>query len=43
VAEGSRDLDKLVCVATSIYCNRNSKKEKKDLKGEKEKINGRRL
>jgi hypothetical protein len=35
VTEGSRDLDQLVCVATSIYYNRDLEKEKKDLEKEK--------
>jgi hypothetical protein len=35
VAEGSRDLDQLVCVATSVYYNRDLEKEKKDLEKEK--------
>jgi hypothetical protein len=29
VAEGSRDLDQLVCVATSVYYNRDFKKKSK--------------
>jgi hypothetical protein len=29
VPEGSRDLEQLVCVATSVYCNRDLEKEKK--------------
>jgi hypothetical protein len=37
VVEGSRDLDQLVHIATSIYNNRNLEKEKKDLKREKRK------
>jgi hypothetical protein len=37
VADGSRDLDQLVCVATSIYYNRDLKKEKKDLERKKNK------
>jgi rubrerythrin len=36
VAEGSRDVDQLVCVATSIYYNRDLEKEK-DLKRERRK------
>jgi hypothetical protein len=45
VVEGSRDLDQLVCVATSVYYNRNFKKEKKDMDREKESVggNGRKL
>jgi hypothetical protein len=35
VAEGSRYLDQLVCVATSVYYNRDLEKEKKDLEKEK--------
>jgi hypothetical protein len=35
VAEGSRDLDQLFHVATSIYYNRDLEKEKKDLEKEK--------
>jgi hypothetical protein len=37
VAEGSRDLDQLVCVATSVYHNRDLEKERKDLEREKRK------
>jgi hypothetical protein len=37
VAEGSRDLDQLVHVATTVYCNRDLGKEKKELKKEKRK------
>jgi hypothetical protein len=37
VAEGGRDLDQLVLVATSIYYNRDLEEEKKDLKKEKKK------
>jgi hypothetical protein len=37
VAKESRDLDKLVCVATSVYYNRDLEKENKDLKKEKRK------
>jgi hypothetical protein len=37
VAEGSRDLDKLVLVATSIYYNRDVEKEKMGLEKEKKK------
>jgi hypothetical protein len=37
VAEGSRDLDQLVPVATSVYYNRDLEKEKKDLEKEKRK------
>jgi hypothetical protein len=37
VAKGSRDLDQLVHVATSVYFNRDLKKERKDLKREKRK------
>jgi hypothetical protein len=37
VAEGSRDLDQLVCVATSVYYNRDLEKERKDLEREKRK------
>jgi hypothetical protein len=35
VAEGSRDLDQLVHIATSVYYNRDLEKEKKDLEREK--------
>jgi hypothetical protein len=37
VAEGSRDLDQLFCVVTSVYCNRDLEKEKKDLEKGKRK------
>jgi hypothetical protein len=37
VAEGSTDLDQLVCIATSIYYNRDLEKERKDLEREKRK------
>jgi hypothetical protein len=37
VAEGSRDLDQLVRVATSVYYNRYLEKERKDLEREKRK------
>jgi hypothetical protein len=37
VAEGSRDLDQLVHVATSVNYNRDLEKEKKDLEKEKRK------
>jgi hypothetical protein len=37
VAEGSRDLNQLVRVATSVYYNRDLEKEKKDLEKEKKK------
>jgi hypothetical protein len=37
VAEGSRDLDQLVHVATSVYFNRDLEKERKDLEREKRK------
>jgi hypothetical protein len=37
VAEGSRHLDKLVCIATSISYNRELEKEKKNLEKEKRK------
>jgi hypothetical protein len=37
VAEGSRDQDQLVHVATSVYYNRDLEKEKKDLEKEKRK------
>jgi rubrerythrin len=40
VAEGSRDLDQLVHVATSVYYNSNLEKEKKELKREKRKDKG---
>jgi hypothetical protein len=44
MAEGSRDLDQLVYIATSVYYNMDLEKEKKDLEREKrERINGRRL
>jgi hypothetical protein len=35
VVEGSIDLDQLVCVATSVYYNRDLEKEKKNLEKEK--------
>jgi hypothetical protein len=37
VAEGSRDLDQLVHVATSVLYNRDLEKERKDLEREKRK------
>jgi hypothetical protein len=37
VAEGSRDRDQLVHVATSVYSNRDLEKERKDLEREKRK------
>jgi rubrerythrin len=37
VAEGNRDLDQLVHIATSVYYNRDLEKEKKDLEREKRK------
>jgi hypothetical protein len=37
VAEGSRDLDQLVHVVTSVYYNRDLEKEKKYLEKEKRK------
>jgi hypothetical protein len=37
VAEGSRDLDQFVRVATSVYYNRDLEKERKDLEREKRK------
>jgi hypothetical protein len=37
VAEGSRDLDQLVCVATFVYYNRDLEKQRKDLEKEKRK------
>jgi hypothetical protein len=37
VSEGSRDLDQLVRVATSVYSNRDLEKERKDLEREKRK------
>jgi hypothetical protein len=37
VAEGGRDLDQLVHVATSVYYNSGLEKEKKDLEKEKRK------
>jgi hypothetical protein len=40
VAEGIRDLDQLVHVATSIYYNRDLEKEKKDLERKKRKDKG---
>jgi hypothetical protein len=44
VAEGSRNLDQLVHVATSVYYNRDLEKEKKRTwKKKRERINGRRL
>jgi hypothetical protein len=42
VAEGSRDLDQVVRVATSVCYNRDLEKERKDLEKEK-RINSRRL
>jgi hypothetical protein len=43
VAEGNRDPEQLVHVATSVYYNRDLEKEKKDLRGKRERINSRRL
>jgi hypothetical protein len=43
VAEGNRDLDQLVCVATFVYYNRDLGKEKKNLEKEKRKDKQRRL
>jgi hypothetical protein len=44
VAEGSRNLDKLVYVVTSIYCNRDLKKERKRTwKRKRGRIDGRSL
>jgi hypothetical protein len=37
VADGSRNLDQFVCVATSVYYNRDLEKERKDLGKEKRK------
>jgi hypothetical protein len=37
VAEGRRVLDQLVCVAMSVYYNRDLEKERKDLEKEKRK------
>jgi hypothetical protein len=37
VAEGSRELHQSVCIATSVYNNRDLGKEKKDLEKEKRK------
>jgi hypothetical protein len=37
MAEGSRDLDQLVRIATSVYYNRDLEKEKKDMEREKRK------
>jgi hypothetical protein len=37
VADGNRDLDQLVRVATSVYYNRDLEKERKDLEREKRK------
>jgi hypothetical protein len=37
VVDGSRDLDQLVHVATSVYYNRDLEKERKDLEKEKRK------
>jgi hypothetical protein len=34
VAEGSRDLDQLVCAPTAVYYNRELEKEEKDLERE---------
>jgi hypothetical protein len=43
VAEGSRDLDHLVHLATPVYYNRDLEKEKHNIKKEKKRIDGRRL
>jgi hypothetical protein len=43
VAEGSRDLDQLVHVTTSIYYNRDLEKKRMTWRGKRERINGRRL
>jgi hypothetical protein len=37
VAEGSRDLNQLVCVLTPVYYNRDLEKERKNLQKEKRK------
>jgi hypothetical protein len=37
VAEGSRDLDQLIHVATSVYYNKDLEKERKDLEKEQRK------
>jgi hypothetical protein len=37
VADESRDLDQFICVATSVYYNRDLEKERKDLEKEKRK------
>jgi 1,4-dihydroxy-2-naphthoyl-CoA synthase len=37
VADGSRNLDQLVHIATSLYYNRDLEKERKDLQKEKRK------
>jgi hypothetical protein len=37
MAEGSRDLDQLVLVATCVYYNRDLEKDRKDLEREKRK------
>jgi hypothetical protein len=42
VAEGSRDLDQLVCVVMSVYYNRDLEKER-TWKRRRERISGRRL
>jgi hypothetical protein len=43
VAEGSRDLDQLVHIATYIYYKRDLEKETRTWRGKKERMNGRRL
>jgi hypothetical protein len=44
VAEGSRDLDQLVCAAISVYYNRDLEKDKnRTWKRKRERINGRRI
>jgi hypothetical protein len=37
VAEGSRDLDQLIHITTSVYYNMDLEKEKKDLEKERKK------
>jgi hypothetical protein len=43
VTEGNRNLDQLVCVATSVYYERDLKKKKRTWRRKRERINGRRF
>jgi hypothetical protein len=43
VAEGSRDLDQFVHVATSVFYNRDLEKEGRTWKRKRERISGRKL